>query len=630
MLVGEMRDLETIAIAIETAETGHLVFGTLHTSSAPSTVDRIIDQFPADRQEQIRVMLAESLKGVISQMLCKKIGGGRVPVLEVLIGTPAVSNLIREAKIFQIPSIMQTGKKYGMCQMTDSFLDLVKRKVVEPQEAWTRSDRQGRLLISTFKKNDIDTSFAPGRGDARLIAPPARARVDGSAPDEAVDRARGGVLRAGELIVYPTETLYALGGRALDARPRTACALAKGRADDKPLPLIVADTDGRAGALPVVAGGGGRAGRTVLAGPADARACPPRRDVPREVTAGTGTVAMRVSGAGAGARPLPRGGSARLHLGQSGGGAAGHDLRRGAGGGRVAPSALALDGGACAGAPSTIVDLTGDRPVRPARRCGASGRSRGPLGIESTEERSSDHQPRTPTPISLIRERPCSSACRAARAAACARRPPWRSSAQLARSAGASVVGTRHPGEAAARPGDAHRARQGRGDRARSPRRSAPTSLFFDHELSPVQQRNLEEAIDRKTLDRTQLILDIFARRARTREGRLQVELAQLDYMLPRLAGKGVLLSRLGGGIGTRGPGETKLETDRRRIRQRIQAIKREIERVRRNRDAPGSAARSRAEAPVVALVGYTNAGKSTLFSRPDPGRDRRPPTSSS
>ena len=103
VLVGEMRDLETIAIAIETAETGHLVFGTLHTSSAPSTVDRIIDQFPADRQGQIRVMLAESLKGVISQILCKKIGGGRVPVLEVLIGTPSVSNLIREAKIFQIP-----------------------------------------------------------------------------------------------------------------------------------------------------------------------------------------------------------------------------------------------------------------------------------------------------------------------------------------------------------------------------------------------------------------------------------------------------------------------------------------------------------------------------------------------
>jgi twitching motility protein PilT len=160
VLVGEMRDLETVAIAIETAETGHLVFGTLHTSSAPSTVDRIIDQFPADRQGQIRVMLAESLKGVISQMLCKKIGGGRVPVLEVLIGIPSVSNLIRESKIFQIPSIMQTGKKYGMCLMNESFTDLVKRKIVDPQEAYAKTlDKTG--LLSSFRKNGIDTSWAP-------------------------------------------------------------------------------------------------------------------------------------------------------------------------------------------------------------------------------------------------------------------------------------------------------------------------------------------------------------------------------------------------------------------------------------------------------------------------------------
>jgi twitching motility protein PilT len=160
VLVGEMRDLETVAIAIETAETGHLVFGTLHTSSAPSTVDRIIDQFPADRQGQIRVMLAESLKGVISQMLCKKIGGGRVPVLEVLIGIPSVANLIREAKIFQIPSIMQTGKKYGMCLMNESFTDLVRRKVVDPQEAYAKAlDKTG--LLSSFRKNGIDTSWAP-------------------------------------------------------------------------------------------------------------------------------------------------------------------------------------------------------------------------------------------------------------------------------------------------------------------------------------------------------------------------------------------------------------------------------------------------------------------------------------
>jgi twitching motility protein PilT len=159
VLVGEMRDLETMAIAIETAETGHLVFGTLHTSSAPSTVDRIIDQFPADRQSQVRVMLSESLKGVISQMLCKKIGGGRVPVMEVLITTPPVSNLIREAKIFQIPSVMQTSRKQGMVLMNESFLDLVKRKVVEPQEAYAKAvDKAG--LLSQFRKNGIETPWA--------------------------------------------------------------------------------------------------------------------------------------------------------------------------------------------------------------------------------------------------------------------------------------------------------------------------------------------------------------------------------------------------------------------------------------------------------------------------------------
>jgi twitching motility protein PilT len=160
VLVGEMRDLETTAIAIETAETGHLVFGTLHTSSAASTVDRIIDQFPADRQGQIRVMLSESLKGVISQLLCKKIGGGRVPVLEVLIGIPSVANLIRESKIFQIPSIMQTGKKYGMSLMNESFADLAKRKIVDPQEAYAKAmDKPG--LLNMFRKYNVDTSWAP-------------------------------------------------------------------------------------------------------------------------------------------------------------------------------------------------------------------------------------------------------------------------------------------------------------------------------------------------------------------------------------------------------------------------------------------------------------------------------------
>lgn len=136
LLVGEMRDLETISIAIETAETGHLVFGTLHTTTAASTVDRIIDQFPADRQQQIRVMLSESLKGVIAQTLLPKKGGGRVAALEVLIVTPAISNLIREGKTFQIPSAMQTGKQHGMVMLNDALFDLVQKGLVEPRDAY--------------------------------------------------------------------------------------------------------------------------------------------------------------------------------------------------------------------------------------------------------------------------------------------------------------------------------------------------------------------------------------------------------------------------------------------------------------------------------------------------------------
>ncbi len=139
VLVGELRDLETVAIAIETAETGHLVFGTLHTTTAASTIDRIIDQFPSDRQAQIRIMLSESLRGVIAQNLCRKIGGGRVAALEVLIATSAVSNLIREGKTFQIPSMMQVGKAVGMVALNDALLDLVSKKIVAPDEAYSKA-----------------------------------------------------------------------------------------------------------------------------------------------------------------------------------------------------------------------------------------------------------------------------------------------------------------------------------------------------------------------------------------------------------------------------------------------------------------------------------------------------------
>src|SRR3989449_272331 len=152
VLVGEMRDLETIAIAIETAETGHLVFGTLHTTTAASTVDRMIDQFPADRQAQIRVMLSESLKGVISQTLCKKIAGGRVAAREILLTTPAISNLIREGKNFQIPSIIQTSKKLGMLTLNDALLELVEKKVIDPDEAYLKSVEKTGLAASLKAK----------------------------------------------------------------------------------------------------------------------------------------------------------------------------------------------------------------------------------------------------------------------------------------------------------------------------------------------------------------------------------------------------------------------------------------------------------------------------------------------
>ena len=143
VLVGELRDLETVAIAIETAETGHLVFGTLHTTTAASTVDRLVDQFPSDRQAQIRIMLSESLRGVIAQNLCRKIGGGRVAALEVLIASQAISNLIREGKTFQIPSIMQVGKAVGMVTLNDALMELVTKKLVAPDEAYAKAVDKG-------------------------------------------------------------------------------------------------------------------------------------------------------------------------------------------------------------------------------------------------------------------------------------------------------------------------------------------------------------------------------------------------------------------------------------------------------------------------------------------------------
>jgi len=186
--------------------------------------------------------------------------------------------------------------------------------------------------------------------------------------------------------------------------------------------------------------------------------------------------------------------------------------------------------------------------------------------------------------------------------------------AELAASAGAVTAGRMTQARAA--PDAATLIGRGKVEELKALAASSDAGLvIFDHDLTPTQQRNLENALGGKVVDRTQLILDIFARRARTREGRLQVELAQLNYMLPRLTGRGKEMSRLGGGIGTRGPGETQLETDRRRIARRIRKIREDLEGVRANRAVHR---RQRQSVPLatVALVGYTNAGKSTLFNR--------------
>jgi twitching motility protein PilT len=179
VLVGELRDLETVSMAIETAETGHLVFGTVHTSSAVSTVDRVIDQFPPDRQAQIRVMLSDSLKGVISQVLCKKIGGGRVAAREIMLSTPSVSNLIREGKTFQLPSVLQTSRRLGMVTMNDALVELVDGGLVEPQEAYLKAtDKVG--IINMLKQRGKDVSFADAE-DAKPHAPESAGKPTGRA-----------------------------------------------------------------------------------------------------------------------------------------------------------------------------------------------------------------------------------------------------------------------------------------------------------------------------------------------------------------------------------------------------------------------------------------------------------------
>ena len=187
VLVGEMRDLETIEIAIETAETGHLVFGTLHTTTAASTVDRIIDQFPADRQSQIRTMLSSSLKGVVAQTLCKKKGGGRIAALEVLLVNSAVSSLIREGKTHQIVSSMQMGGKVGMRLLNDSLAELVGNGTVDPAEAYIKAVDKGgycSAIQAAGVRWDPSMLGADGGGTAPGGASPAPAQAAAPQPQQ--------------------------------------------------------------------------------------------------------------------------------------------------------------------------------------------------------------------------------------------------------------------------------------------------------------------------------------------------------------------------------------------------------------------------------------------------------------
>jgi twitching motility protein PilT len=159
VFVGELRGLETIAMTLETAETGHLVLGTMHTTMAVGTIDRIIEQFPADQQARIRVLLASTLRGVVAQVLCRRVGGGRVAAREVLIVTPAIANLIREGKTFQIPSVMQTQRKTGMVTLNDALLALVDAGQIEPKEAFLKAvDKRG--LVLALQSRGRDTAFS--------------------------------------------------------------------------------------------------------------------------------------------------------------------------------------------------------------------------------------------------------------------------------------------------------------------------------------------------------------------------------------------------------------------------------------------------------------------------------------
>ena len=455
-----------------------------------------------------------------------------------------------------------------------------------------------------------------------------RVSIAADVPDDAVIAQAADVLRGGGIVAYPTDTFY---GLAVDPRRDDAVArlyAAKGRDASMAIPLIAASLE-QAQEAAVLGDRELRLARAFWPGPLTI-VMPARAAIAARTLGDGTTVALRVP-SHAVARALA--GAFRVlhhrHERQPIGRAAGERRpRRSPSFFGLGPVDILLDGGPTPGGPpSTIVEMvrTGPR-LRSRRRGGLGPRARiaqvmrPPARLRSQELRRG-----TPTPSAESVLQSTTSDGRERAALVGLFNPPRSSSRQvdpehsldelagLAAAAGGDGRPACAAGPSAAGPGDVPRQRQGQ-SAGRVVRRTRADVVIFDNELSPAQLRNLEEALGRKVVDRTQLILDIFARRARTREGKLQVELAQLKYLLPRLVGSSAALSRLGGGIGTSGPGETKLETDRRRIRHRISVLSKEIDVVRRRR-AQLRERRQKGAVPTVALVGYTNAGKTTLFN---------------
>ena len=434
-----------------------------------------------------------------------------------------------------------------------------------------------------------------------------RVFVDPEAPQRDAIQEAAKWIRDGGVVALPTDTLYGLAADPFRADAVRACFAVKGRAAERALPLIAADADQSPRTRPAVAERRARLAARFWPGPltllvagARARWRATSPAAPAASACACRRTPSRARSAAAAGRPLT---ATSANLSGEPATADPDEVERTLGD-RID---LLIDAGPTPG--GAAVD---DRRRRRARaalvRAGAIPWEEIQAWLRHTrEQRERSTAKRRPRAGGAGRadRRPCAPA----RCRAIARRAgrPGRGGGRRGRAA-------RDAGAPEAGPVDVSRRAARSQTLAASCAETDVDVVIFDNELTPAQLRHIEEAVGRKIIDRTQLILDIFARRARTREGKLQVELAQLKYLLPRLVGAGAALSRLGGGIGTRGPGETKLETDRRRIRTRIHAVTEDIEQVRQRR-AQLRERRHKASVPTVALVGYTNAGKTTLFN---------------